>query len=233
MFKAAATRQNFRKVYKARMSEQVPEVRTHIQIRNLPRSALPTDVRRVTIREKLTGVTDVMLDYHRFKPTGRAYLEISHPDFTRPNVVALERTTVSGMLITAYPSPAPNVHPTPRTRGVQGRIDAAERGAIKGNGPHGGFPSFGKCVVLWGFPGKSNADMVRGFLKGFELVGGQGNPDILQVALPDTTFSLYSRYIVRTTSIAEAYRIVRKSHMTYYKPDSWGERYQIRARVVY
>lgn len=34
------------------------EGRTHVQLRELPRSALPTDVRRLCIRERLLGVTD-------------------------------------------------------------------------------------------------------------------------------------------------------------------------------
>lgn len=33
------------------------EGRIHIQLRDLPRSALPTDVRRLCIRERLLGVT--------------------------------------------------------------------------------------------------------------------------------------------------------------------------------
>jgi hypothetical protein len=34
------------------------ECRTHIQLRNLPRTALPSDVRRLAVRAKLKGVAD-------------------------------------------------------------------------------------------------------------------------------------------------------------------------------
>ena len=99
-------------------------------------------------------------------------------------MVALEKASISGIPFTAYPSPPPAMSRTPRTRGAQGRADAAERNAIKGNGPRGGLPTFGKSVALWGFPGKSNADMVKAFLNGFDLAGGeQGKPDVVKVAL--------------------------------------------------
>lgn len=39
------------------------EGRTHIQLRELPRSALLTDLRRLCIRNQLLGVTDGKLRY--------------------------------------------------------------------------------------------------------------------------------------------------------------------------
>lgn len=42
-----------------------------------------------------------------------------------------------------------------------------------------------------------------------------------------------SRYVVRAKSKSEAHRIVRRLHMTYYKPDNYGGNFPIRARIIY
>ena len=35
------------------------------------------------------------------------------------------------------------------------------------------------------------------------------------------------------SSMSEAHRLVRALHMTYYEPEQWQQKYQIRARVIY
>ncbi|EGO20899.1 hypothetical protein SERLADRAFT_397787, partial [Serpula lacrymans var. lacrymans S7.9] len=127
-------------LHAARTARQEAQDRTrvHIQLRGLPRSALPSDIRRTVIREKLTAVTDIVLDYHRFNPTGRAYLTVSHPDFMKTNLHALENATVGGIPFESYSAPPPASGPPERTRGPKGRAEAADRGLITGNGPRGG-----------------------------------------------------------------------------------------------
>ncbi|KAG0705950.1 hypothetical protein DFH29DRAFT_996377 [Suillus ampliporus] len=217
----------FRSTAIRRIARQVDEGRMHIQLRELPRSALPTDVRRLCIRDKLLGVTDVAIDYHRFLPTGRAYLTLAHTEHLYKNLQALDKSSVGSLPIHAVSSPPPYSNPGRLNKaGTQGKI-------FSGNGPHGGIHSRMKHVVIWGFPGKISEQAVENYLRDFRLDGVDGKSGATKVALPTNTFSLYSRYLVRPTSTAEAHRLVRQLHMSYYEPEYWGRRYQLRARVVY
>ncbi|KAG1875080.1 hypothetical protein C8R48DRAFT_691336 [Suillus tomentosus] len=204
----------------------VDESRTHIQLRELPRSALLTDLRRLCIRNQLLGVTDVAIDYHRFLPTGRAYLTLAHTKHLQKNLQALEKASVGSLTIKATSAPAPRSgHGLDRT--------GTQRKVFSGNGPHGGMSSRMKHVVIWGLPGKISEEAVENYLRDFRLDNVDGKIGAVKVELPANTFSLYSRYLVRPTSMPEAHRLVRKLHMTYYQPEHWGRRYQLRARVVY
>lgn len=42
-----------------------------------------------------------------------------------------------------------------------------------------------------------------------------------------------SRFLVRTTSPSEAYRLVRKYHMQMFRPESKGDKHTMRAFVVW
>ncbi|OJA14830.1 hypothetical protein AZE42_00783 [Rhizopogon vesiculosus] len=139
------------------------EGRTHIQLRDLPRSALPTDLRRLCIREQLLGVTDVTIDYHRFRPTGRAYLTLAHTDQLYKNLQALEKSSVASLPIRAFSSPPPQSNPGRLHRSVpEGQV-------LTGNGSHGGIRSRMKHVVIWGFPGKMSERAVENYLQDFRL----------------------------------------------------------------
>ena len=111
----------------------------------------------------------VAIDYHRFSPTGRAYLTLTNPDYLRPNLVALQKSQISTFPITAVSSPPPANIPPSRVRGVKGRTEAENRGLVTGNGPHGGLLNPSRNVVISGLPGKFTRAEVRRFLKDCNL----------------------------------------------------------------
>lgn len=45
--------------------------------------------------------------------------------------------------------------------------------------------------------------------------------------------SLTSRFLIRLASQAEAYRMVRKLHETFYEPEIFDKRYRVRAQVIH
>jgi len=197
------------------------DARTHIQLRNLPHTALPADLRRTVIRDQLKGVVDVAIDYHRFCPSGRAYLALSHPEYLDHNLSILNRSSVSTIPIQAYSSPSPD----------QVNLNKG----MDGNGPRGGVSTSGTHVVIWGFPGKLTAEDVRKHLHGFRLAGTAGGKrEVLKIdrETSGNTYSMYSKFLVRAASMAEAHRIVRSMHMTEYEIDQ-GSKWHIRARVIY
>jgi len=216
------------------MRQDVKDHMTHIQLRNIPPTATPTDLRRLVTRSKLEGVTDVALDYQRFLTSGRAYLTLSHPDFLRSNLDALQNTSISSISVTAVASDPPlDVTPL-RTRGTAGRVDASQRGIIVGNGIRAGLLNPAKNVVLWGLPGKMTPEALKKVLKRFKLAGSDGGKqEVAKVEMPDRTFTLFSRHLVRVSSVSEAHRLVRAMHMTYFEPQRWGKKYRIQARVIY
>ena len=57
----------------------------------------------------------------------------------------------------------------PRARGDKGREEADARGAIRGDGPHGGVANGGKNVTIWGFPGKTGTASVEYIIRDFDL----------------------------------------------------------------
>ena len=71
-----------------------------------------------------------------------------------------------------------------RTRGQKGRMEAAERGIVLGNGPSGGITSNGKAVTITGLPGKMDATAVKDWLRSFKLAGNEENAkEIVQIEL--------------------------------------------------
>ncbi|KAG2756016.1 hypothetical protein P692DRAFT_20792396 [Suillus brevipes Sb2] len=220
MFKSTAIRRTIPRL--------ADEGRKHIQLRELPRSALLTDLRRLCIRNRVLGVTDVAIDYHRFLPTGRAYLTLAHSEHLHKNLQALDNASVGSLPIRAVSAPPPR-----SSHRRLDKTDEPQRKVFYGNGPHGGIPSRLKHVVIWGFPGKISEEAVENYLRDFRLDNIDSKSGAVRVELAANTFSLYSRYLVRPTSTAEAHRLVRQLHMTYYEPGHWGRRYQLRARIVY
>lgn len=45
--------------------------------------------------------------------------------------------------------------------------------------------------------------------------------------------SITSKFLIRLETEAEAYRLVRKMHETYYEPDVFDKRYRVRAQVIH
>jgi len=215
-------------------SEEANETRIHIQLRNVPRTAIPSDIRRLVSRTKLQGVADVAVDYHRFSPTGRAYLTLTNSDYLRPNLTALQKSHISTFPIKAMSSSPPNNGPPSRMRGAKGRTEAVNRGIITGNGPHGGMLNPSRNVVIWGLPGRLTRAQLRDFLKDCNVPDtDESRMEIVKLHRTDDSFSIFSRHLVRLQSMALAHHLVRLLHMTYFEEGKWGRQYQIRARVIY
>ncbi|WVO15494.1 hypothetical protein L204_103152 [Cryptococcus depauperatus] len=87
----------------------------------------------------------------------------------------------------------------------------------------------GRRVVIRGLPGGIIYEDVKRLTKGITLVDG---PDSCK-RLPASKFSLVSTFCISTQSVAEAYRLVRKVHMKWYKSSKFGEKYLMRAEVAY
>lgn len=72
-----------------------------------------------------------------------------------------------------------------RSRGHQGRKEAASRGIMDGNGPWaglGGWTTAQKAVVLMGFPGTTNVSYVEKFLEGYNV--GQAKEEKMIYKIP-------------------------------------------------
>ena len=140
-----------------------------------------------------------------------------------------------------------------RSRGLKGREEASERSIVSGNGYQGGISDVGKSVLLSGLPGKITTDAVRWFLKNYKLMGGQAEVVKLDASVSlsflargpfthpyprigfryrNTKGVLTARMLVRLSSASEAFRLVRNLHMTNYEPDTWEDRYTIRAQLI-
>lgn len=101
------------------------------------------------------------------------------PDSTSTNVRLVQKLSLTGLPLLAS---AIDDHLAPtqiRTRGFQGRQQAADRGALSGAGPEAGLASGGKNVVVWGLPGKLEPETLTRYLKRFELRGGE--PEIVKL----------------------------------------------------
>ncbi|ETW86007.1 hypothetical protein HETIRDRAFT_432539 [Heterobasidion irregulare TC 32-1] len=201
----------------------------HMKLNGLPRTALPSDIRRMLVKYNITeNFGDIQLDYGRFIPTGSAYLTFTAQSALHRAFIELRNASHMGFPITASRTPVP-IGPPPRSRGDRGRLEASQRGVISGDGYRAGITETGKSVVVWGMPGKMTTDTMRLFLRGYKLAPGEG-----QITKLDSIGTqLTSRHFVRLNSMSEAYRLVRNVHMTFFEPLVWGDRYIIRARVVH
>ncbi|EPT06196.1 hypothetical protein FOMPIDRAFT_1034132 [Fomitopsis schrenkii] len=206
---------------------------TFILAHNVPRSAIPADIKRVCAKYKVEHVSDVSLDYYRFQPTGRAWLTLSSPNYMQHALKAMQGTVLSGKALRGVPVNDPSEAIT-RTRGVKGRLEAAERGLFTGNGPNGMSTGQGKGVVIYGLPGKLTPGGLRTYLRNFKLASAEaGQQEIVKLETPNKRLTLKSRYYVRLSSVAEAHRLVRELHMTFFERNIYENKYPIRAQVVY
>jgi hypothetical protein len=114
------------------------------------------------------------VSYDRFLPTGRALITLAAPNFLRDNLRLLDRLTIAGTPVSAEPTIVEESRQ--RTRGTKGRAEAEERGVAAGNGPHAGLlQNTGKMVVIWGFPGKMDINLVAPYFKDFKVATSKNN----------------------------------------------------------
>ncbi|KAF7363324.1 hypothetical protein MSAN_00987800 [Mycena sanguinolenta] len=192
---------------------------TQVQLSNVPSTATPADLRRLVSRAQVQGVEDVAIDYQNLTPTGRAYLQLTHPDFLLPCLDVLEKFTISGVHPIAEPSNRPQ--------------NSAQ---LEGNGLSTELDSNGRHVALWGFPRAFNEYQLDTQVLAGRFSFPPGEPYIFKMLpRPNITrsFTMFSRFLVRLSSVSEAHRLVRELHMTYYWPEEHKTKYPIRARVIY
>ncbi|KAG5647204.1 hypothetical protein DXG03_001163 [Asterophora parasitica] len=204
--------------------------RRHITLTGVPNLTTPADIRRA-VAKKLQGVENVEIDYNRFRPSGRALITLTRPEYLRDNLRELQKFTLCGIPVRSNGVHiSDGVAERPRSRGNKGRAQAAERGAITGNGLHGHFPNAHRNVVMWGLPGRLEPKDLENALHDFKLAKSQkGEMTIVKVAIPHDRFSMFSRFLVTMSSVSEARRLVRQFHMT-----SWaGGKQLIRAQVLH
>ncbi|GJJ12141.1 hypothetical protein Clacol_006382 [Clathrus columnatus] len=204
-----------------------------IVLRDLPRTALVSDVRRLLVKQKVENVQNVHRGYYRFQRNGNAYITMSVPSQTDMVVKQLEKAQMSGYSVNVTStSQLENV--TRRSRGNKGRQEAANRGIITGTGPDAGITERGKGVVIWGLPGSWSEDAVRGFLERKGLRLADNDTDRLNVVKvePVGRPSLTSRHYARMESVSEAHRLVRLLHMNSYQRRG-AKNFMVHAQVVY
>ncbi|KAH9900996.1 hypothetical protein C8Q73DRAFT_226809 [Cubamyces lactineus] len=220
----AATRTALQKVGK-----ELYEALT-IGLSGLPRTALPSDIRRLCGKSKIENVVNVTLEHERFRPTGQGFITFARPEYTHPALKNLKQAVVGGKSVRAR---AMNTSPEiPRSRGAKGLLEAGQRGAITGNGPSGGITGSGRNVVIYGLPGRMNAVMLADSLRNFKLAGTEFGREVIVKLEPKGAAST-SRFLVRASSVSEAYRLVRTFHMRPWRPDLNGDKFTAHAFVVW
>lgn len=147
-----------------------------MDVRDLPtRSTQPPD--------SYANVIAVQLDYHRFIPSGKAFLRLQDPSQAKSTLQKLQGLILDGTPIAAAPCPDPGI--SRRLRGKEGRVQASNRGVITGDGPEGGIRVSGREVVLWGLPGGVSQQQVKRYLVKQGLVpeglDGNGECEVLKV----------------------------------------------------
>jgi hypothetical protein len=201
----------------------------HVKLVGFPRTTTPADITRLLGKKNVHNITKVALEYHRFEPTGRAVLTLSQPSVHSKVMVALRQLRYFGHQLMPR-STLPPAETRVRSRGLKGREEASERSIVTGNGIQGGITDVGRSVLLSGLPGKMTTDAVRRFLRNYKLMGGQAEVVKLE---PNTKSILTSRVLVRLSSASEAFRLVRNVHMTNFEPDTWEDKYTIRAQLIH
>jgi len=153
----------------------------HIELRNVPVTATPGDLRRLVHRSKAQGVSEsacivpmssnpptttdftfpVALMYDRFAPTQKALITVTLPDFVRDNIRVLDNATLSGFTVHA----APILDPIP------GNIET-------GSGPRGGLKEAesGKSVILSGIPIRASGQIIDELTAKYELDADSQHP---------------------------------------------------------
>ncbi|KAI5121679.1 hypothetical protein M0805_002755 [Coniferiporia weirii] len=213
--------------------------RKHIHLTGLPLSATPSDVLRLAKQvlgkdDNVSNIASIKMDYHRFMPTGRAYIEMIHARHAENVAKRMRDSQMTTLQVKSYHAP---VLRPPRMRGERGRAEAASRAVLEGNGMGGGVGAKAWDVVLWGIPGTMSAQALRYYLRRVELVGvnpnGEPKCEVLRVETQSRNYSFTSKHLVRLNSSTEAHALARRLHMTYFLPEVWQTTYLVRAKVVY
>ncbi|KAK2460584.1 hypothetical protein APHAL10511_007054 [Amanita phalloides] len=207
----------------------------HIELKNVPLTATTADVRRAIDRTKLLGVKDVTLVYKRFTPTGTAMVSLTRPDFLKKNLQLLENISISGIPLKSRPRLLDDAYMTlPRARGEKGREEADQRGTLNGDGPRAGIRDDGRTVTVWGYPGKTESAAVEFLVRDYDVARKRsGEADVRKVPAPEGRFTMCSRFLVKLANVSEAHRLVREMNMTYYEPETLGNKFILRARIVH
>ena len=101
-------------------------------------------------------------------------MTLTTPDSMNDNLRLLQKASISSFPVNASAGEDEEVLIVQRrNRGVKGRKEASNRGIVDGNGPDGGIASNGKCVTVWGLPGKLEAIDFEQYLKRFKHSIGQ------------------------------------------------------------
>ncbi|KAI0831367.1 hypothetical protein BC628DRAFT_1353406 [Trametes gibbosa] len=201
----------------------------HVQLFGLPRTALPNDLRRLCGKSKVENVDHASVEYRRFRPTGCGLLS-----FTRGHYASAAQKALNGAVVGGKPVKTrlvSNIPELPRARGVKGMVEAARRGIISGDGPNGGVTGSGRNVVLYGLPGKLTPEHVLDNLQGFKLAGVEHGKEVV-VKLSSDRLASSSRFLVRMSTVSEAYRLVRKLHLQFWRPEYFGDKCTAQAFVV-
>ncbi|KAF8212378.1 hypothetical protein K438DRAFT_1806425 [Mycena galopus ATCC 62051] len=194
---------------------------TQVELSNVPRTATPADLRRLVMRAQVQGVEDVAIEYNHLTPTGRAYLKFTHSNYARASLDILEKYSITGVHPTAEPS------------------DRAPVSAqLEGNGLSSELDSRGRYVTVWGLPRAVGPEVLdKLIVNRFSFPPGEPYifkmPPLGGERSGGPMFTLFSRFLVRLSSVSEAQRFVRELHMTYFQPEEHKTRYPIRARVIY
>ncbi|KAI0362182.1 hypothetical protein OH77DRAFT_1388337 [Trametes cingulata] len=203
----------------------------HVELSGLPRTALPHDLRRLCGKSKVENVTNAAIDYKRFRPSGNGLLSFPNAEQAAAAQKALDNAVVGGKRVRAHRvSSIPQI---PRARGTKGILEAAERGVVTGNGPSGGITGSGRNVVLYGLPGKMLPWQLAERLRDFKLAGTEYGREVIVKLDASGRLTSSSRFLVRLSTVSEAYRLVRRLHMQPWRPDLFGDRYSTRAFVVW
>ncbi|KAI9064505.1 hypothetical protein FKP32DRAFT_1666212 [Trametes sanguinea] len=203
----------------------------NVEIGNLPRSAIPNDLRRICGKAGIENVSSASIEYRRFRPTGHGHLSFARPEWAAAATKTLNKVFVGGKPVTAK-AVGPIAIPG-RGRGTKGLLEAAQRGVVTGDGPSGGITGSGRNVVLYGLPGRIIPPLLADNLRGYKLATTEFGKQVIVKLDHERKVTSSSRFLVRTTSVSEAHRLVRTFHMQPWRPDLHGDRFTVRAFVVW
>lgn len=94
---------------------------------------------------------------------------MAHPKTTDENLRLLGKATIAGFPVGSNLAEVPDNLPPGRMRGARGRAEAAERGALRGNGPHAGLLNPDRNVLITGIPFGTQVAELAERLRGFRL----------------------------------------------------------------
>jgi len=177
------------------------------------------------------------LNYNRFTPTGQATIVVSRPEFLSGLLTTLRHASMSYHSLQFKPVSVDldiAMQMRPRTRGFRGRTEAALRGALTGDGPGGGIPERGRAVLVSGLPNKFRRHLLAMFLeKAYRNRGITIGETIARIERDTDEKAFTARALIRMRTTTDAHRLVRLLHSTPYDPEHYGDRYEMRAQIVY